>query len=100
MCDHEGQQCPGRACRCVCMNCLGGDGNAKPLGPVLLAYPAAPDGRHRTAHAENRKTGETLGAYDFDHQEGWTVDGANFKGAGAHGGWQAAVNKLARGGKR
>lgn len=21
MCDHEGQPCPGRACRCVCMNC-------------------------------------------------------------------------------
>jgi len=25
MCDHEGQECPGRSCRCVCMNCLVGD---------------------------------------------------------------------------
>ena len=22
MCDHEGQPCPGRSCRCVCMNCM------------------------------------------------------------------------------
>lgn len=21
MCDHEGRECPGRTCRCVCMNC-------------------------------------------------------------------------------
>jgi hypothetical protein len=22
MCDHEDQPCPGRSCRCVCMNCM------------------------------------------------------------------------------
>lgn len=23
MCEHEGQECPGRGCRCDCMNCPG-----------------------------------------------------------------------------
>jgi hypothetical protein len=25
MCDHEGQECPGRSCRCVCMTCMFGE---------------------------------------------------------------------------
>src|SRR5674476_1073621 len=97
MCDHEGQPCPGKSCRCVCMNCLGG-GESPSLSPVLLIYPAASDGRHRTVHAEVRKTGETLGAYGFDHKEGWISDGTNY--SGAYTDWLSAVKKLARGGKR
>jgi hypothetical protein len=27
MCEHEGKPCPGRSCRCVCDNCVLGDGD-------------------------------------------------------------------------
>jgi hypothetical protein len=100
MCDHEGRECPGYSCQCPCMDCLMGDSEPRWAGPVKYTYPADADGRHRTTHAENLKTGETLGSFNYDHKEGWTSNGTNFTGADAYEGWVAAVNKLAKGGTR
>jgi hypothetical protein len=80
------------------MNCLPYDENGNWVSSVNFTFPLR-NGRHRTTQAENRRTGEMLGSYDYEHKEGWTSDGANFTGPGAEFAWVAAVNKLAKGGK-
>ena len=43
MCEHEGRPCPGRSCRCVCDNCVLGDGTEELSMDCRLCAPLACD---------------------------------------------------------
>jgi hypothetical protein len=40
MCEHEGRGCPGRNCRCECMNCPGGAGFHRPVLACVAVFAA------------------------------------------------------------
>jgi hypothetical protein len=43
MCEHEGQPCPGRSCRCVCDNCVLGPDKSDIEVECMICYPFACD---------------------------------------------------------
>jgi hypothetical protein len=65
--------------------------------PKMNTFNSTREGDKVTATATN---GETLGAWNYAHGEGWTVDGRNFIATAtdvttAYNAWLGAVNEIA-----